>query len=134
MGESSEIERALFSQLGSQPRFYLFAQEFEGAHDLLMRNEAAAIEFGQDAVEADLLLQLAQLLADALGCADQHIAAQHIGIGQRAQAFGAVDKGLPAGAPRRPIAGNVSGVLAAMRIGGVGFWYGFGTTATSLKL
>jgi hypothetical protein len=26
------------------------------------------------------------------------------------------------------------GVLAAMRIGGSGFWYGFGTTATSLKL
>jgi hypothetical protein len=25
-------------------------------------------------------------------------------------------------APRRPIAGKVSGVLAAIRIGGIGFW------------
>ena len=38
------------------------------------------------------------------------------------------------GSPSRPICGKVSGVAAAMRSSGQGFWYGFGVTATFSKL
>ena len=36
--------------------------------------------------------------------------------------------------PSLAIAGNVSALLAAMRISGHGFWYGFGVSATFSKL
>src|ERR1051326_4599976 len=36
--------------------------------------------------------------------------------------------------PWAPIAGKVSGLVAATRIGGCGCWYGFGTTHTSWYL
>ena len=66
-----------------------------------MRDEAAAIQLGEDAVEADLVLQLPQPRGDAVRASDDDVAAEHVGVGQGAQAFGPVDKGLPAGAPRR---------------------------------
>ena len=166
-----------------------------------MRNEAAAIELGENAGEADFPAQGLQAFGNRLGGADQCMIAQAILITQAAQLVDAahapgggfrVDQprrafeqvrllvvemhdafpGFGAGAllslgnigrrrdedlaaagmagffpgvvicldllgevvpsrvahrgedrrPRRPIAGKVSGVLAAMRIGGVGFW------------
>ena len=66
-----------------------------------MRNEAAAIQFGQDAVEADFVLQPAQPRGDAVRSSDDDVAAEHVGVGQSAQTFGPVDEGLPAGASRR---------------------------------
>src|ERR1700687_4133900 len=57
----------------AKARHHLLTQEPERVQHPLMRNEAAAIEFGQDAVEADLLLQPAQLVGGARRRAYQHV-------------------------------------------------------------
>src|SRR5271167_1007145 len=61
------------SQLLMKPRHDLFTQQPHRGHDLRVRNQAAGIQLGQDTVDAELLLQSTQPLADALGRADQHL-------------------------------------------------------------
>src|SRR5918911_2841728 len=82
-------------------RHNLLAQQADRVQHPLVRDQAAAIEFGQDAVEADLFAQFLEAAADALRRADQHVALKRVGIGQVAQSFGAVDEILSAGSPRR---------------------------------
>jgi len=43
-----------------EPRLDLFAEQFERGHHPLMRDFAAAVQLGEDAVDADLPVDLAQ--------------------------------------------------------------------------
>src|SRR5277367_680497 len=65
-----------------KPRHHFLAEKLQCGHDLAVRNEAAAIEFRQDAVDAELVLQGAQALGDGVGCADQHLTGQRLVISQ----------------------------------------------------
>ena len=75
-------------------RHDLLAEEAQRVQHAIVRDQTAAIQLGEDAVEADLVAQLAQPLADAVGGADDDVAAQRIGVGQGTQAFGPVDERL----------------------------------------
>src|SRR5260370_38176153 len=69
-----------------------------------MRDLGAAIHFGQDAVEAELLLQSLQPVGYLLGCADDDLVAQRLVISdglQPAAARGAVLDRAHTGAVRR---------------------------------
>ena len=60
----------------SEPRHDLLTEEPQRVQHPLVRYQAAAVQLGEDAVEADLLAQLAQPLADAVRGADDDVAAQ----------------------------------------------------------
>ena len=59
-----------------KPRHDFLAEEAQRVQHAVVRDQAAAIQLGEDAVEADLLAQLAQPLADAVRGADDDVAAQ----------------------------------------------------------
>jgi hypothetical protein len=52
------------ARTSNEPRHHLPAQQAKRVHDLRLRDQAAAIQLGQYAVDAGLLLQRAQALAD----------------------------------------------------------------------
>src|SRR6516165_7762011 len=74
--------RACTGALLMKPRFDLFAQEAQRGHDLLVRNQTAAIQLCQDAVDAELFLQIAQALRHCLRGTDQDLAGQCLLVGQ----------------------------------------------------
>src|SRR6266700_5413096 len=65
---------------------------------------AATVQFGEDAVEADLLLDFAQPGGEAMGLVDQHLGRERLVIGQRLEPLApaqALYRNLAAGAARR---------------------------------
>src|SRR5690348_12594208 len=82
-------------------RHDLLAEEADCVQHAVVRDEPAAVELGENTVEADLVAQVLQPRGNAIRGAHQHIAAQRIGIGEVAQLFSAVDEILPARAARR---------------------------------
>src|SRR5215475_634475 len=62
----------------SEARFDILAQQLHCGQHLLMRDEAAAIELGENAAEADFLAQRFQTLGDRIRCADQRVIVQPI--------------------------------------------------------
>src|SRR3984893_19370247 len=65
------------------PRLALLAPQPQRVQDPGLRNLAAAVQFGEDAVEADLLLDLAQPRGEAVGLVDQELRRERLVIGQR---------------------------------------------------
>ena len=69
-------------RLGSlKSRHHLSAQQTHCRHDLGVRDQSAGIQLGQDAVEAEFVLQVAQALDDQCRRADQHLTLQCLVIG-----------------------------------------------------
>src|SRR5215831_3388832 len=62
----------------AEARHDVLAEQAQGIHHERMRNEAAGIELGQDAVEPDLLTQALQLFDHLIGRADDHLVAQRL--------------------------------------------------------
>src|SRR5215831_2216493 len=62
----------------AEARHDVLAEQAQGIHHERMRNEAAGIELGQDAVEPDLLAQALQFFGHLIGRADDHLVAQRI--------------------------------------------------------
>src|ERR1700688_2878771 len=67
-----------------------------------MRDLAAGVQFGEDTVEAQFVLERMQLLGDPLGRADDDLAADRILVGQRVEQRGALGPAL-AGRRARPV-------------------------------
>ena len=65
-----------------KPRHDFLAEQLQRGHHLAVRDQAAAIELRQDAVDAELVLQGAQALRHLVGRADQDLAGQRLVIGQ----------------------------------------------------
>src|SRR5882724_7985842 len=65
-----------------KPWFDFFAQQTQRRHYLVVRDQTAAIELRQDAVDAELLLQRMQPLRHRSRGADQHLAGQRFLVGQ----------------------------------------------------
>src|SRR5579864_6226241 len=87
-----------------EARLDLFAEELEGVHDAVMRDFSAAIEFGEDAVEADLLLHFLEPCGETVGGAADDLGRQRLVESQRLQPLDPpqpVDRNLTAGAPGR---------------------------------
>ena len=61
-----------------KPRHDLFAEESQCSHYLRVRNEAAAIDLRQYAVDAELVLQRTQALRHHLRRADQDLATERL--------------------------------------------------------
>lgn len=63
--------KALFAMtLGGKAGLHFFAKQSQSGQNFLVRDEAAAVELGEKAAEADIPLQLAQLLGDCTRRAD----------------------------------------------------------------
>src|SRR5467141_672314 len=56
-----------------ESRHDLFAQQVQGGHHAIVRDEPAAIQLGQNAVDAELVLQRAQTIGHHLRRADQDL-------------------------------------------------------------
>lgn len=82
-------------------RRHLFAQQPDRVHHTLVRNAPAAVQFGEDPVEPQLLLYAAQPRGKALGGSADHLDAQRVLAGQTAQPLGPSDALLAAGPPGR---------------------------------
>ena len=63
------------------------AEQAQGIHHKLMRNEAAGVEFCQDTVKPDLLAQPLQFFGHLIGCANNHLVAQRILVADALQAL-----------------------------------------------
>ncbi len=68
-------------------RHDLPAEQAQGIHHTRMRNEAARVEFGQDAVKPDLLAQALQFFDHLVGRADDHLIAQRIFVADGLQSL-----------------------------------------------
>ena len=91
--------------------FDLLAEEPQRVHHPVLRDFAAAVQFGEDAVEADLLLDLAQPRGEPVGVVDQDLRRQRFVIGQGFEALDLAQplhrqlrrrRGAPSRAPIRP--------------------------------
>src|SRR5712664_3257191 len=74
-----------------EPRLDFFAEQLQRAHHPFVRNEAAAVEFGEDAAEAELLSKLRETVGDHLGRAEDGPAAPRLVISHSLQPLGALD-------------------------------------------
>src|SRR5581483_6052600 len=88
----------------AEARGHLLAHALQGAHDLGVGDHAAAVELGQDAVEAELAGEVLEPPGHGVGRADDHLLAQHVLVAdglQRLAALGALLDGARAGPRRR---------------------------------
>src|SRR5262249_49437732 len=88
----------------ANPRGDFLADEAERAHHFLVGQHAAAVEFGEHAVEADDLDQLLEPRGDAVGRADDHLLTQRFLVtdgAERRAALGAAFARSRAGTRRR---------------------------------
>ena len=88
-----------------KPRLHLFAEQLERAHHPVMRDFSAAIQFGEDAVEADLFLALRLSRAAKLSGVPQMTcvasASSKVSASRRSTRLSRCDRDLAAGAARR---------------------------------
>ena len=85
-------------------RHDLLAEQVQGGHHALVVDQPAAVDFRQDAVDAELVLQRPQAVGHHLRRADQDLAAQRLVIGQALdalEALGAAFDRAGAGAAQR---------------------------------
>src|SRR6516165_4127118 len=78
------------SKMSTQSRLHLLAQQLHRAHNPLVRDQAAGVEFGEDAGKSELIPQAREVVGDDLRCADDRPAAPRFVPGQRLQALGAL--------------------------------------------
>src|SRR6516165_6039512 len=74
-----------------ESRLHLLAQQLQRAHDPLVRNEAAAVQFGEDTAEAELLSKLRETIGDHLRRAKDGPALPRFVISHRLQPVGPLD-------------------------------------------
>src|SRR5690348_17124055 len=84
--------------------FDLLAEEAQRVDDAVLRDFAAAIQLGEDAVKADLLLDLTQSRGKTIRVIDEELCREGFVIGQRFEPLDLAQPlcgQLPAGAARR---------------------------------
>src|SRR5271167_5251769 len=74
-----------------EPWLHLLAQQLHRVHNAFVRDQAAGVEFGEDAGEAELLPEAREIVGDDLRRADDRAAAPRLIPGERLQPLGALD-------------------------------------------
>src|SRR5213076_1709323 len=81
--EPTRIARAAARRGSMEPRLDLLAHQPQRVQHPGLRDLAAAVQFGEDAVETDLLLDLAQPRREAVRFVDQELRRERFVIGER---------------------------------------------------